>query len=320
VKRLSLLAWIAVCLLSEGPLQAQFLGGWMGDPGVWGRVNPGYGRYPTVSFANDLVILSRQAPSDQTILYDGLFQPLLDASQLGSDSAAGYRFNLTFFGDSGWDLMFDGLFMSEFSSQRTVDSAGGVNLIFYQGLAADPVDTATYLSRLNTGEVNVRRRLSPQLGLLAGIRELQLSEDLNFSQFTANSNYTSQAGNRLFGVQLGAEAVLPARGYGRFFASGKYGVYNDRFRIGAQATSGGLPIHVQVRDDMTSFVGDFNAGFEIQTVPCMTLRFGYQLLWLQDVALAPDQLNQFSIFTNDGTVAKSDPVYHGGFAGLVFTF
>ena len=320
VKRLSLLAWIAVCLFGAGPLQAQWLGGWLGDPGVWGRINPGYARYPNISFANDLVILSRQAPSGQPILYDGLFQPLLDASQLGSDSAAGYRFNVTFFNESGWDVMFEGLFMSEFSSQRTVDSTGGVNLIFYQGLALAPVDTATYLSRLNTGEINVRRRLNPWIGLLAGIRDLQLSEDLNFSEFTANSNYTSQAGNRLFGAQLGAEAVLPARGYGRFFASGKYGVYNDRYRIGAQASSGGSPIHVQVQDDMTSFVGDFNAGFEIQTVARMTLRFGYQLLWLQNVALAPDQLNQFSLFTNDGTVAKSNPVYHGGFVGLVFVF
>jgi hypothetical protein len=320
VKRLSLLAWIAICCLGESSLLAQFRDNFLGDPGVWGRVNPGSSGYPTVSFASDLVILSRAAPASQTILYDGSFNPLLDASQLGGSSAAGGRFNLTFFDPSGWDVMFDGLFMDEFDRRRTVDSSGGVNLIFYQGLAVAPVDTVSYRSRLNTGELNVRRRLSPQLGLLAGIRSLQLSEDTDFSQASANSNYTSQAGNRLFGVQLGAEAVLPARGYGRVFASGKYGVYNDRFRIGAQASSGGSPIHVQVRDDMTSFVGDFNAGFEMQTVPCMTLRFGYQCLWINNVALSVDQLNQYSLFTNDGSVHKSSPVFHGGFVGLVFVF
>src|SRR5258708_28247267 len=100
VKRLSLLAWIAVCLLSESPLQAQLLGGWLGDPGVWGRVNPGFSGYPTVSFASDLMMLSRAAPHAQTILYDGSFNPLLDASQLAASSAAGGRVNLTFFAAS----------------------------------------------------------------------------------------------------------------------------------------------------------------------------------------------------------------------------
>ena len=33
-----------------------------------------------------------------------------------------------------------------------------------------------------------------------------------------------------------------------------------------------------------------------------------------------DQLNQFDIFTGAGSVRQSSPVYHGGFAGLVFTF
>jgi hypothetical protein len=334
VKRPGLLAFIVVCLCarlllgqSDSPSIDPLGSGLVNaadaaviGPGVWGRVNPDFWGYPTVSFASDLVVLSRAAPHPQTILYDGTFNPLLDASELGSTSAAGGRFNLTFFGVSGWDIMFDGLFMDDFNTQRRVNPSNGVNLIFYQGLAVAPIDTASYRSRLDTGEFNVRRRLNPQLALLAGIRELQLSENLDFTQASANSAYTSQTGNRLFGFQLGAEAVLPARGYGRFFASGKYGIYNNRFRVGAQATSGGSPIHVQVQDDMASCVGDFNAGFEVQTVPRMTLRFGYQCLWLNSVALSVDQLNQYSIFTNDGSVAKANPVYHGGFVGLVFVF
>jgi len=338
VQRLSLAALVVIGCLGGKSLLAKVdapsfnlaapdltapAGGWFfGNPGVWGRVNPSFWGYPTVSFASDLVVLSRAAPHPQTILLDGAFNPLLNASQLGASSAAGGRFNLTFFGSSGWDFMFDGLFMGDFDQQRTVGTGGGVNLIFYQGLAVDPVDTVSYRSKLDTGEFNLRRRVSPQLGLLAGIRELQISENMDFSDSgsSVNAAYTSQAGNQLFGFQLGAEAVLPARGYGRFFAMGKYGIYNDHFRIGAQALSGGSPIHVQVADDMVSYVGDFNVGFEVQTVPRMTLRFGYQLLWINNAALGVDQLNQFSIFTNDGTVRKSNPVYNGGFVGLVFVF
>jgi hypothetical protein len=52
----------------------------------------------------------------------------------------------------------------------------------------------------------------------------------------------------------------------------------------------------------------------------MTLRFGYQAYWLQNVALSTDQLNQFSIFTADGSVHKGFAAFHGAFGGLVFTF
>src|SRR6476661_6623568 len=145
VKRLSLLALVVVSCLGEKSLLAQFgapslnlaspdlaapADGWFfGNPGVWGRVNPNFWGYPTVSIATDLVVLSRAAPHPQPILYDGSFNPLLDASQLGASSAAGGRFNVTFFGMSGWDFMVEGLFMGDFDRQRTVDSANGVNLI-----------------------------------------------------------------------------------------------------------------------------------------------------------------------------------------------
>ena len=287
---------------------------------IWGHVNPEFSGFPTVSLAADLVVLQRSAPAAQSILFDDLSNPLLDASDFGSPTRAGARLNLTFFDDCDWHYMIDLFVLGEMSSQRMVDTSGGVDLFFYQGVAADPVDTALFRSELDTGEFNVRRRLCPQLALLAGVRYLKLSEDLDFNLGGASGGYTSQSDNRLFGCQLGAEAVLPLGGFGRLFATGKYGIYNDRFNVAAQATSGGLPISISVHDDMTAFVGEYNVGWEVQTVPCMTLRFGYQALWLNDVALATDQLNQYDIFTGNGSVSKGNALYHGGFGGLVFTF
>ena len=71
---------------------------------------------------------------------------------------------------------------------------------------------------------------------------------------------------------------------------------------------------------MAATVGEVNAGWEVETVPLMTLRFGYQALWLTNMALTTDQLNQYSLFSSAGDVRKGHPVYHGGFIGLVFTF
>src|SRR5262245_12603942 len=218
-----------------------------------------------ISAAADLVVLSRPAPLNQPILFDGSFNTILDASQLGSTSAAGGRFNVTFFNPNGWDFIIDGLFMDEFDTRRNIDASGGVNLIFYQGIALAQVNTVSYRSDLDTGEFNLRRRLSPQFALLGGIRVLQLAENFDFTDAASSGGYFSQTGNRLFGGQLGAEVVLPARGYGRFFASGKYGIYDNRFKVNAQAlNTGGAPISVHVKDNMVSGVGDFTAGFEVQ--------------------------------------------------------
>ena len=287
---------------------------------AWGRVNPAVGVFPTISIANDVVVLQRSAPAGQAILFDGLGNTLLDASDLGAATSAGYRLNITFFEQNGWDFMFDMLLMGEMASRQSVDSSGGVNLFFYQGVALDPVDTATFRSDLDTGEFNGRYRFNRYLAALGGVRYFELSEHLDFNERGSSSAYRSQTDNRLIGGQLGAEGVLPLWGYGRLFGVGKYGIYNNRFDVAAQALSGGSPIHMHVHDDMSASAGEFNAGWEVQTVPCMTLRFGYQALWLRNVALTTDQLNQYSLFDSSGNVRRGHAFYQGWFAGVVFTF
>ena len=335
VKRLFLLLALATSGLPAGlvltPFAATasdgfFAGGEQAGPllmsgsDVWGRVNPDFRGFPTLSVATDVVILTRSAPANQPILFDNLGNTLLDASDLGGPTEAGFRLNLTFFDQCCWDFMFDMLVMGDMFSRQSVDAPGGATLFFYQGIALDPVDTATFRSDLDTGELNARRRFGPNFALLGGLRYLELSEHLDFNQGPAAGGYTSQSDNRLIGGQLGAEGVLPLWGYGRLFAVGKYGIYNNRFEVAAQALSGGSPINIRVHDDMAATVREFNAGWEVQTVPFMTLRFGYQALWLTNMALATDQLNQYSLFSGAGEVRKGHPVYHGGFIGLVFTF
>jgi hypothetical protein len=294
--------------------------GFLSGSDVWGRVNPAFCGFPTVSFAADLVVLGRSTPADNVLLLDGALNPLLDASDLGTPTDAGTRLNLTFYDQWDWDFMFDMLFMGDMESRRRVDASNGVTLFFYQGVAVDPVNTANFRSDLDTGEFNVRRRFGPQFALLGGVRYLELSEALDFNEGGGSGGYTSQSDNRLIGGQLGVEGVAPLWGWGRLFATGKYGIYNNRFMVAAQAMSGGAPISISVRDDMAAYVGELNAGWEVQTVPCMTLRFGYQAFYLQNMALTTDQLNEFSIFTAQGNVRKGYAAFHGGFGGVVFTF
>jgi Putative beta barrel porin-7 (BBP7) len=307
---------------AESTTEMPFDDGSLWGPGIWGRTNPDFAGFPTFSFAADLVVLQRSAPDAQTILFDGSFNPLLNATDLDASTRAGGKFNFMFQDPNGWDVYFEMLLMDDFRSRQSVDTSGGVTLIFYQGLALAPVDTVRFRSDLDTGELMLRRRLNPHLALLGGIRYLELQEDLDITRVgTTNTGYFSQSDNRLWGGQVGVEGVIPANGYVRLFATGKYGIYNNRYQIAAQATNtSGAPLEIVVRDSMAAYVGELNVGLEVQTVPCCTIRIGYQALWLTNVAQSVDQLNQFDIFSGTGTVRKGSPVYHGGFAGLVFTF
>jgi len=334
VKRISLLAAVAICLAS-GSLLAQVAPPipasddsfspsdealYPGSAGSWGRLNPGFAGNPLVSFSADVVVLQRQAPHSQPILFDNGLQPLLNASDLGTSSQAGGKCNFTLMGNNGWDFLFDGLFMGVFQSQRTVDASNGVKLFFYNGVALDPVNTVWSRSGLDSEEFSLRRRLSPNFALLGGVRALQLNEHVNFGQAgDPNTGYFSQTTNGLFGGQLGLEAVAPARGFGRFFGTAKYGIYDNRFRVSAQALSGGSLLHMKSIDNMAATVGDFSAGYEMQILPCCTLRIGYQALWIQSVALSMDQLNQYDLFNGHGSVHKGNPLYQGIFVGLAFT-
>src|SRR5262249_49448175 len=155
-------------------------------------------------------------------------------------------------------------FMGAFQSQRTVDTSNGVTLFFYNGVAVNPVNTVWSRSVLDSEEFNLRRRLSPNFALLGGMRALQLNEHLNFGQLgDPSAGYFSQTANGLFGGQLGFEAVVPARGSSRFFGTAKYGIYDNRFKVSAQATSGGSVLHIAPIANMNATVGDFTAGYEM---------------------------------------------------------
>jgi len=333
VKRISLMAVLAACLAS-GSLRAQdappdstsdesfssLTGGSYLDAGSWGGINPGYVGNPMFLVSADVVVLQRQAPHSQAILFDNAFQPILNARDLGTSSQAGGRVNLMLMGNNGWDAMFEGLFMGVFQSQQKVDASNGVKLFFYNAVALDPVNTVWSRSGLDSEEFNLRRRLGPNFALLGGLRALQVNEHVNFGQLgDQNTGYFSQTTNGLFGGQLGFEVVAPARGFGRFFGRAKYGIYDNRFRVSAQAMSGGSLLHMKSIDNMAATVGDFSAGYEMEILPACTIRIGYQALWIQGIALSVDQLNQYDLFNSQGAVHKGNPLYQGIFVGLTFT-
>jgi len=191
-----------------------------------------------------------------------------------------------------------------------------------------------YATQLHTAEFNVRWNVSPRATLLAGFRWLRLREDLvgALSPATIATEppfWSTTTTNNLYGCQIGATGKLVDRG--RFSIDGalKAGVYDNN----AQQTTVVSVIAKQLRDASASahhaaFVGETGLRCTYQVTDRLAIHAGYELIWLEGVALAPGQIAETStttkVFENAvqalGVNCDSGAFYHGATVGLEFAF
>jgi hypothetical protein len=76
-----------------------------------------------------------------------------------------------------------------------------------------------------------------------------------------------------------------------------------------------------VRDDHTAVAAELDVLFAYRWSPHFTTRLGYKALWLDQIALAPDNFNTNIDIVKLGPAQLnhgSGTVYHGPFAGVEF--
>jgi hypothetical protein len=178
---------------------------------------------------------------------------------------------------------------------------------------------------LHSLEVNFRRTVNDYLTFLAGFRYLELDDDLNFVLNVGGPTALYQWGetNHLYGGQIGADLLL----YGNqnsahvdtVFKSGLYGVasknnYLTDPVIGPTVTDGG-------RAGDVAFVGEIDLLATYPVCNHVALQGGYQLLWIDGVALATDQaVNATANVSGAGIDTNGSLFYHGATAALVVTW
>ena len=171
------------------------------------------------------------------------------------------------------------------------------------------------------GAVTHRR----ELDVLCGFRYVSFDEGLILASDNAreqvDARYDLGTDNDLYGLQLGARW----RGYRNRLgleALGKAGIYyNDASQ--RQILVDQLPSNpVQLRDAWDSssdvaFLGELGLTLLYEVTPALTLRGGYSLLWIEGVALAPDQLD-FALVGGNRIDMAGGAFYHGASLGLEF--
>ena len=290
----------------------------------------------------------------------------LNSDDFQQGLAAGPKTSLLYHGDSGIALELSYFQVNGWSSSQAISPDNPPNWLVmrapggffqtqdftYQAMEWD------YATKLYNAELNVQQNLSGRITLLAGLRWLQLSENLQgrltptdriqpLWKYNPNNNlldvaqienlpgapvtgefppfWNTSTTNDLYGLQIGAK--------GDFFEHGDLSI-DGQIKVGGYFNnaeeSTGVSIFKIVRPSSASttqaaFVGEAGLQGKYQITKKLTLKAGYEALWLNGVALAPEQIQE-TYTTAPATVnalginSSSSVLFYGATTGLQYSF
>jgi hypothetical protein len=202
-----------------------------------------------------------------------------------------------------------------------------------------------YTSSVDNFELNVRKRFTApncrlQYSWLAGVRYLYLLEDFTYATLGGGApsrgfmNYNIGTRNSLTGLQVGGDAwlnLVPGINVGADLKAGVYGNYVTQTTNILATTS--IPANGNTyRDSLTKYdialATDANLYFMWRVGPHWTVRVGYNFMFMDGVALAPENFNSVAPNVLTGGAPSQTRVtqlnrngnvfYHGGFGGIEF--
>jgi len=210
-----------------------------------------------------------------------------------------------------------------------------------------------YSSTIDNFELNVRKRYTGpncrvQYSWLCGVRYVYLLEDFQYLtiggdedpvqpglQSRGSMDYDIQARNSLTGFQIGGDlwtTLIPGVRIGADLKAGIYGNYANQSTLIEATTTNPAQTNFY-REDVDgndlAMIAEANLMWIYHLGPHWTVRAGYTLLYLEGVALAPENFNATppNILTPAGggafnstrvpTISDGgNAFYHGGFAGV----
>jgi hypothetical protein len=274
--------------------------------------------------------LFRQGNDDIALVNDNAVLELVNAKDVnlgiapGLDATLGGRYRMF-----GLEFRYFGL--HEWSSDHDASSANGA-WVWYQipiGNAGVNLLATEYDSKLHNIEANVRWWPFDRLSILAGFRYLMLDENLDITQDIGPGTIATheiETANTLLGGQVGLEGII-VRFKDAFFQGdeisfggwAKGGYFNNHIKTDISITT--TTYAAKGSDDKSSFLceGALNIGYKITKNVAVDLR--YQVLWIQNVGLAPEQVTGSDPGSSGIASTKAQSVlYHGPWVGIVLSF
>jgi hypothetical protein len=181
---------------------------------------------------------------------------------------------------------------------------------------------ARYISAIYLGEINARYQWGDRLSLLAGFRMGELDERYRATgtEGAGIATLTSDAFNHLYGFQIGADAEVIRAGALRINGLCKAGVYANSASQATRRFDDFLDESQTATKNHTAFLGEAGLALTYQFSEHLAARAVYQAVWLEGVALAPEQLGATDFAGTAVVDTAGSMFYHGGGIGLELTF
>jgi hypothetical protein len=272
------------------------------------------------TFFFDAIALDRRSNLEASpLILDSNNVPVFSTADFNFQTEAGLRAGLILASPCGNDWIGEYFGIQNYEDTVTIADAAGVTDVFFGTGAGAPSLTAEYESSLDSLELTVRTRQTRRLAPLAGIRYIQVAE--NFNSLTdpiTRQGRFSRTDNDLFGFQFGVQGLICERGPIRIEATVKGGPYYNDVDVDVQQIPGGQAAVVvrSVQHWHTAFVGHGRIGLVWRLGRRVNFRVGYELLWIDGIALGPNQNNNILYSTNLESVDLSSVVYQGGNLGF----
>lgn len=187
-----------------------------------------------------------------------------------------------------------------------------------------------YSSELISAELNLRRRWNECLTMLAGFRYFEFNDDFLASATApvVEEMYEIDADNQMYGFQVGGDAELINRG-GPFHIDSlvRLGVFynNADQSTYAPALTPLIPAtvdRISARADDAVFMAEIGLRGVFELSNDLSIYGGYHILWLDGIALAPDQIPVTDMLApGSASLDTGGTLYfHGATVGLQASF
>ena len=289
-------------------------------------------RLPLLTVSGDLVVMDRVGGRPATLISRlDTGAELLNVTDLNFSFAPGARIDGIVHGNCGWDLEIAGMGIDNFNaSAYRMETGTGIQFAApnFSAVSVTPGDALRfdYSTRLYTAEASLRNHFSERLTLLGGFRWAELTERFDGSFYSPSADlalpfWTNRVQNHLYGFQVGGDLLVYDGGTLRIDAVAKAGIYGNH---ASQETTSTFPTPypgASASINRGAFLGEVGITAVWRATQRLSYRFGYQAMWLDGVALSPNQAHVTDVTTGDAAVDAAGTVFfHGAVFGLEAQF
>lgn len=281
------------------------------------------------SAGGELVYFTREHGPDRSLVLDtGSLDTVLSAQDLSYDYEPGFRTWITYMGPSGIAAQF--IYLQTYNMDSSLSASGNNDLQIPFPLAADTAIPSFFSANrmtlsnetdFNSFEANVVYPWS-SLQLLAGFRYVGVDERSSiFARDTdaaTSGVYGVDSRNRLYGGQIGVLGQYEAFGLFNFDFVAKTGLFgNATFQHQIITEQGEVFRDTSGSDDDVAYVSELNARAVFPLGPTFTIQAGYDVLFLNRLALATQQYD-FENTASSGTAVSGgrNLIIHGVSGGI----